>query len=98
MLGDGFCFAYRPKVKRAAVDNGQRAGAPTEMADKLKSLERKNLELRHTCQRFTMGLPETRLRVQICGIHFALKTNGTNRLVLLIGSLSLRLAEKDKCC
>ncbi|GAK32600.1 insertion element IS401 uncharacterized 12.4 kDa protein [alpha proteobacterium Q-1] len=33
-------------VKRAEVDSGQRAGVPTEMADKLKALERENRELR----------------------------------------------------
>jgi transposase len=33
-------------VKRAEVDNGKRAGVPTEMAEKLKSLERENRELR----------------------------------------------------
>src|SRR3954470_17465650 len=35
-------------VKRAEVDNGKRAGVPTEMAEKLKSLERENRELRAT--------------------------------------------------
>jgi len=33
-------------VKRAEIDSGQRAGVPTEMADKLKALERENRELR----------------------------------------------------
>ena len=33
-------------VKRAEVDSGQRAGIPTEMADRLKALERENRELR----------------------------------------------------
>jgi len=33
-------------VKRAEVDSGHRAGVPTEMADKLKALERENRELR----------------------------------------------------
>src|SRR6266704_3840640 len=33
-------------VKRAEVDSGQRAGVPTDMADKLKALERENRELR----------------------------------------------------
>lgn len=33
-------------VKRAEVDSGQRAAIPTEMADKLKALERENRELR----------------------------------------------------
>jgi transposase-like protein len=33
-------------VKRAEVDSGQRVGVPTEMAEKLKALERENRELR----------------------------------------------------
>ena len=33
-------------VKKAEVDSGKRAGVPTEMADRLKSLERENRELR----------------------------------------------------
>jgi len=33
-------------VKKAEVDSGQRAGVRTEMADKLKALERENRELR----------------------------------------------------
>ena len=33
-------------VKRAEVDNGERAGVPTEIAGKLKALERENRELR----------------------------------------------------
>jgi transposase-like protein len=33
-------------VKKAEVDNGKRAGIPTEMADKMKALERENRELR----------------------------------------------------
>ena len=33
-------------VKKAAVDSGKRAGVPTEMAEKLKALERENRELR----------------------------------------------------
>ena len=32
--------------RRAKVDSGQRAGVPTDMADKLKTLERENRELR----------------------------------------------------
>jgi transposase len=32
-------------VKKAEVDRGQRAGVPTDMADKLKALERENREL-----------------------------------------------------
>ena len=33
-------------VKKAEVDSGKRAGVPTEMADRLKVLERENRELR----------------------------------------------------
>lgn len=33
-------------VKKAEVDNGKRAGIPTEMADRMKALERENRELR----------------------------------------------------
>jgi len=33
-------------VKKAEVDSGERAGVPTEVADKLKALERENRELR----------------------------------------------------
>ena len=33
-------------VKKAKVDSGPRAGVPTEMAEKLKALERENRELR----------------------------------------------------
>ena len=33
-------------IKRAEVSRGSRAGVPTEMADKLKALERENRELR----------------------------------------------------
>lgn len=33
-------------VRKAEFDNGQRAGVPTEAADKLKALERENRELR----------------------------------------------------
>jgi transposase len=33
-------------VKKAEVDRGRRAGVPTDMADKLKALERENRELR----------------------------------------------------
>ena len=33
-------------VRKAEVDRGQRAGVPTDMADKLKALERENRELR----------------------------------------------------
>uniref|UniRef100_Q07SL4 Transposase n=1 Tax=Rhodopseudomonas palustris (strain BisA53) TaxID=316055 RepID=Q07SL4_RHOP5 len=33
-------------VKKAEVDSGRRAGVPTEMAEKLKGLERENRELR----------------------------------------------------
>ena len=33
-------------VRKAEIDSGQRAGVPTEMAEKLKALERENRELR----------------------------------------------------
>ena len=33
-------------VKKAEVDGGMRAGVPTEMAERLKALERENRELR----------------------------------------------------
>lgn len=33
-------------VKKTEVDNGTRAGVPTELADKMKALERENRELR----------------------------------------------------
>jgi transposase-like protein len=33
-------------VKKAEVDSGRRAGIPSEMADKMKALERENRELR----------------------------------------------------
>ena len=33
-------------VKKAEVDSGRRAGFPTDMAEKLKALERENRELR----------------------------------------------------
>ena len=33
-------------VKKAEVDSGKRAGMPTEMAEKMKALERENRELR----------------------------------------------------
>ena len=33
-------------VKKAEVDSGRRAGVPTDLADRLKALERENRELR----------------------------------------------------
>ena len=33
-------------VKKTEVDNGTRAGVPTELAEKMKALERENRELR----------------------------------------------------
>ena len=33
-------------VKKAEVDSGRRAGIPTEMAEKMKALERENRELK----------------------------------------------------
>ena len=38
-------------VKKAEVDSGKRAGVPTDMAEKLKALERENREL-HRRTRF----------------------------------------------
>ena len=35
-------------VKKAQVDSGVRAGIPTEMAERLKALERENRELRQS--------------------------------------------------
>ena len=43
-------------VKRAEVDNGKRAGVPTEMAEKLKALERENRELRPGRWNSTQGV------------------------------------------
>jgi transposase-like protein len=34
------------RVKKAEVDSGRRAGTPTEMAERMKALERENRELR----------------------------------------------------
>ena len=41
------CSAHRLNtwVKKAEVDSGRRAGIPTEMAEKMKALERENREL-----------------------------------------------------
>ena len=33
-------------VKKAEIDNGKRAGVPTDVAEKMKALERENRELR----------------------------------------------------
>ncbi len=42
------CSAHtlNDSVKKAEVDSGKRAGIPTEMADRMKALERENRELR----------------------------------------------------
>lgn len=37
-------------VKKAEVNSGKRAGVPTELADKLKALERENRELRQASE------------------------------------------------
>ena len=37
-------------MKKAEVDGVKRAGVPTEMADRLKSLERENRELRQAAE------------------------------------------------
>ena len=34
-------------IKKAEIDSGRRAGIPTEMAERMKALERENRELRH---------------------------------------------------
>ena len=39
-------FTLLEWVKKAEVDSGKRAGVPTELADRLKALERENRELR----------------------------------------------------
>jgi transposase-like protein len=39
-------------VKRVEVDNGRRAGVPSDMAEKLKALERENRELRQANEIF----------------------------------------------
>lgn len=36
--------------KKAGVESGRRAGIPTEMADRLKALERENRELRRASE------------------------------------------------
>ena len=42
------CSAHTPNewVKKAEVDSGKRAGIPTEMAERMKALERENGALR----------------------------------------------------
>ena len=43
-------------VKRAEVDSGKRAGVPSDMAEKLKALERENRELRQANETLRKGL------------------------------------------
>jgi transposase len=43
-------------AKRAEVDSGKRAGVPSDMAEKLKALERKNRELRQANEILRKGL------------------------------------------
>ncbi len=43
-------------VKRAEVDSGRRAGVPSDMAEKLKALERENRELRQANEILRKGL------------------------------------------
>ena len=43
-------------VKRAEVDSGKRAGVPSDMAEKLKALERENRELRQANEFLLKGL------------------------------------------
>jgi len=38
--------AHNEWVKKVEVDSGRRAGVPTDMAEKMKALERENRELR----------------------------------------------------
>ena len=42
--------------KRAEVDSGKRAGVPSDMAEKLKALERENRELRRANESLRKGL------------------------------------------
>lgn len=47
-------------VKKAEVDSGKRAGVPSDMAEKMKALERENRELRQPtrfCARRALILP-----------------------------------------
>ncbi|MCA3380334.1 MAG: IS3 family transposase, partial [Roseomonas sp.] len=52
------CSAHRllDWVKRAEVDSGKRAGVPSDMAEKLKALERENRELRQANEILRKGL------------------------------------------
>ncbi|MCA3329253.1 MAG: IS3 family transposase, partial [Roseomonas sp.] len=43
-------------VKRAEVDSGKRAGVPSDMAEKLKALERENRGLRQANEILRKGL------------------------------------------
>jgi transposase len=43
-------------VKRVEVDSGKRAGVPSDMAEKLKALERENRELRQANEILRKGL------------------------------------------
>ena len=43
-------------VKRVEVDSGRRAGVPSDMAEKLKALERENRELRQANEILRKGL------------------------------------------
>ncbi len=43
-------------VKKAEVDSGKRAGLPSDVAEKMKALERENRELRQANEIFTQGL------------------------------------------
>jgi len=52
------CSAHRllDWVKRVEADSGKRAGVPSDMAEKLKALERENHELRQTNEILRKGL------------------------------------------
>ena len=47
-------------VKKAEVDSGTRTGVPTDMADKMKALERENRELRQANEILRKGAPMER--------------------------------------
>ena len=62
-------------VKKAEVDSGQRAGLPSDIAEKMKALERENRELRQANERLAPSPAATRIgkrstktfRSQVCG-------------------------------
>jgi len=50
-------------VKKAEVDSGRRAGIPTQMAEKMKALERENRELRQANEILFSTLAEAREQI-----------------------------------